>query len=388
MSGASELRALLRKPGPILAPGVYDCLSARIVERAGFPVAFISGAAVTASVLGYPDVGLQAMPEILNQSRNIARCVSIPVLIDVDTGYGNALNVMRTVREFEAAGLAGIFFEDQTFPKRCGHFEGKKVIPAEEMAVKIKAACEARRNSDFVIIARTDSRALLGLDDAIARSQRYVEAGADIIFVEAMLSVEEMKKVAGVLRVPLQANLGEGGKTPMVHYQELHDAGFKLISYSGTLQRTAIRGNAGCAGGAEARGHDEYRVSREDLQSGRAQRVVGPGAVLPTRGAAVRPDHGYRGIVAQGIAGTHRGARRGHEDTTHLAARGGPRVRPGTQLAPQRRVSWRAAVVRHGHRGTGHVPRLGELFQTERWMPGLHRRRPDEAPARPSSRPI
>jgi len=242
MSGASELRALLRKPGPILAPGVYDCLSARIVERAGFPVAFISGAAVTASVLGYPDVGLQAMPEILNQSRNIARCVSIPVLIDVDTGYGNALNVMRTVREFEAAGLAGIFFEDQTFPKRCGHFEGKKVIPAEEMAVKIKAACEARRNSDFVIIARTDSRALLGLDDAIARSQRYVEAGADIIFVEAMLSVEEMKKVAGVLRVPLQANLGEGGKTPMVHYQELHDAGFKLISYSGTLQRTAIRG--------------------------------------------------------------------------------------------------------------------------------------------------
>ncbi len=241
MSGARRLRELLGKPGPILAPGVYDCISAKTAERAGFPAAFISGAAVTASVLGYPDVGLQAMPEILGQSRNIARAVGIPVLVDVDTGYGNALNVMRTVREFEAAGLAGIFFEDQTFPKRCGHFEGKKVIPPEEMVVKIRAACEARRSDDFVIIARTDSRALLGLDDAIARSQRYVEAGADIIFVEAMLSVEEMRRVAQAVKAPLQANLGEGGKTPMVHFKELHELGFKLISYSGTLQRTAIR---------------------------------------------------------------------------------------------------------------------------------------------------
>ena len=241
MNGARRLRELLGTAGSLLAPGVYDCISARVVERAGFPVAFISGAAVTASVLGYPDIGLQAMPEILTQSRNVARCIGIPVLVDVDTGYGNALNVMRTVREFEAAGVAGIFFEDQTFPKRCGHFEGKKVIPAEEMAVKIQAACEARRSDDFVIIARTDSRALHGLDDAIARSQRYVEAGADIIFVEAMVSIDEMKKVARALKVPLQANLGEGGKTPMVHFRELHEAGFKLISYSGTLQRTAIR---------------------------------------------------------------------------------------------------------------------------------------------------
>lgn len=241
MSAARQLRELLGEPGPILAPGVYDCISARIVERAGFPAAFISGSAVTASLLGYPDVGLQAMPEILNQSRNIARCVGIPVLVDVDTGYGNALNVMRTVREFEAAGLAGIFFEDQTFPKRCGHFEGKKIIPADEMAVKVQAACEARRSRDFVIIARTDSRALLGLDDAIARARRYVAAGADVIFVETMQSVDEMKQVARSLAVPLQANLGEGGKTPMVHFKELHEAGFKLISYSGTLQSAAIR---------------------------------------------------------------------------------------------------------------------------------------------------
>ena len=241
MNGAKRLRELLAGPGPILAPGVYDCISAKVAERAGFPAAFISGAAVTASVLGYPDVGLQAMPEILNQSRNIARCADIPVLVDVDTGYGNALNVMRTVREFEAAGLAGIFFEDQTFPKRCGHFEGKQVIPSEEMVVKIKAACEARRSDDFVIIARTDSRALSGLDHAIERGCRYAEAGADIIFVEALLSVDEMKQVTEAIHVPLQANLGEDGKTPMVPFQELYGMGFKLISYSGTLQRTAIK---------------------------------------------------------------------------------------------------------------------------------------------------
>ncbi len=241
MDGAKRLRELMAAPGPIVSPGVYDCVSAKAVERAGFPTAFISGAAVTASVLGYPDVGLQTMPEILNQSRNIARCVEIPVLVDVDTGFGNALSVMRTVREFEAAGLAGIFFEDQTFPKRCGHFEGKKVVPVEEMAVKVQAACEARRSDNFVVIARTDSRAIHGLDHAMERAVKYHEAGADIIFVEAMLTVEEMKKVAKSVPGPLQANLGEGSKTPMIHYQELYEMGYKLISHSGLTQRTAIR---------------------------------------------------------------------------------------------------------------------------------------------------
>jgi len=241
-TAASRFRALIAQPGPVLAPGVYDCVSAKVVERAGFPAAFISGAAVTASVLGYPDVGLQTMPEILNQVRNIARCVDIPMLIDVDTGYGNALNVMRTVREFEAAGVAGIFIEDQTFPKRCGHFEGKKVVPCEEMVTKIKAATAARRSDDFFIIARTDSRAINGLDDAIARSQAYVEAGADMIFVEAMLSEAEMAKVTSSIKAPLQANLNESNKTPMLPIEKLHKMGFKLISHSGLLQRTAIRG--------------------------------------------------------------------------------------------------------------------------------------------------
>lgn len=242
MDGAKKLRALLARPGPVIAPGVYDCISAKVVERAGFDAAFVSGAAVTASVLGYPDVGLQTMPEILGQVRNMARAVDIPLLVDVDTGYGNALSMMRTVREFESAGAAGIFFEDQTFPKRCGHFEGKKLISTDEMAVKVRAACEARRSGDFVIVARTDGRALEGLDGAIKRAQAYVEAGADVIYVEALLSEEEMRQAAREINAPLQANMSEGSrKTPVVHYEVLHEIGFKIISYSGLLQRTAIK---------------------------------------------------------------------------------------------------------------------------------------------------
>jgi methylisocitrate lyase len=226
-----------------VAPGIYDCISARVVERAGFNAAFVSGAAVTASVLGYPDVGLQTLPEILGQVRNMTRTVDIPLIVDIDTGYGNALNVMRTVREFEAAGAAALFFEDQTFPKRCGHFEGKKLIPVEEMVVKIRAACEARRSRDLVIIARTDARALEGLDHAIARANTYVEAGADAIFVEALLSEDEMRQAARAIRAPLQANMSEGNsKTPVLPFDVLHEIGFKIISYSGLLQRTAVRG--------------------------------------------------------------------------------------------------------------------------------------------------
>lgn len=243
MHGAARLRELLSKPGPVIAPGVYDCISAKTVERAGYEAAFVSGAAVTASVLGYPDVGLQTMPEILAQVRNMARAVEIPLIVDIDTGYGNALNVMRTVREFEGAGAAALFFEDQTFPKRCGHFEGKKLIPVDEMVVKIRAACEARRSNDLVIIARTDARALEGLDNAIERSIVYAQAGADMIYVEALLDESEMRTAARRIPAPLQANMSEGnGKTPVLHFDVLHEIGFKVISYSGLLQRTAIRG--------------------------------------------------------------------------------------------------------------------------------------------------
>ena len=245
MHPAGNLRKLLKEPGPILCPGIYDCLSAKVVERAGLPCAIISGAAVTASRLGYPDVGLQTMSEILDQARNIARSVTIPVIADIDTGYGNALNVMRTISEFESAGLAGIFFEDQTFPKKCGHFEGIEVIPTEEMAIKIRAACEARQSKDFVLIARTDARGHYGLKEAIARGRAYAAAGADIIFIEALLSEADLREVGKSIDAPLQANIVEGGKTPNIGYRELHEMGFKLISYSGTLQRTAITGMLG-----------------------------------------------------------------------------------------------------------------------------------------------
>lgn len=243
MDPSKRLRQLLQQPGPVLAPGVYDCISAKVVERAGYDAAFVSGAAVTASVLGYPDVGLQTMPEILAQVRNMARSVAIPLIVDIDTGYGNALNMMRAIREFEAAGAAGAFFEDQGFPKRCGHFEGKKLISTGEMAVKVRAACEARRSADFVIIARTDARAIEGLDGAVERANAYVEAGADVIYVEALLSEDEMRGAAAAIKAPLQANMSEGNrKTPVVDYRRLHEIGFKIISYSGLLQRTAIRG--------------------------------------------------------------------------------------------------------------------------------------------------
>lgn len=239
---AAKLRELLRQPGPVLCPGIYDCLSAKVVERAGLPCAIISGAAVTASRLGFPDVGLQTMSEILDQARNIARSVAIPVIADIDTGYGNALNVTRAICEFESAGVAGVFLEDQTFPKKCGHFEGIDVIPAEEMAIKIRAACEARRNKDFVIIGRTDARARHGLKEAIERGRAYAAAGADVIFVEALLSEAELREVGKAIDAPLQANIVEGGKTPNIGFRELYEMGYKLITYSGTLQRTAITG--------------------------------------------------------------------------------------------------------------------------------------------------
>ena len=247
INGARRLRELLNQEGVLLSAGTYDCVSAKVAERAGFPVLSISGAALAASVLGYPDVGLPTMPEVLNQARNIARCVEVPVTVDADTGYGNALNAMRATREFEAAGIAGMMIEDQVFPKRCGHFEGKKIIPAEEMVVKIQAVCEARRNADFVIIGRTDARAIHGIDEAIRRALMYCEAGADMIFVESMMSVEEMRKVAKAIPKPLKANMNEGGKTPPVHYNELYEMGYKLINYSGMLQRTAIRAMADVA---------------------------------------------------------------------------------------------------------------------------------------------
>ena len=238
---ATSLRELLKSPKRLASAGVYDCLSARAVELAGLDVASVSGAAVTASRLGYPDVGLQTFPEVVATVARIAESIAIPVVVDADTGYGNALNAVRAAHAFEAAGLAGMMVEDQTFPKRCGHFEGKSVVPRDEMVAKISALCAGRRSDEFIIVGRTDARAVNGLEDAIERACLYVEAGADMIFVESLLSADEMREVCRRIPAAVRANMGEGGKTPMIAMGDLFEYGFKLVNYSGTLQRTGIR---------------------------------------------------------------------------------------------------------------------------------------------------
>jgi len=225
------------------APGIYDCLTARVAEQAGAEAVIVTGAGVAASLLGTPDVGLLTMSEVLAQTRNIVRSVKIPVVADCDTGYGNPINVQRTIREFENAGVAALFMEDQVAPKRCGHFEGKQIIPTEEMVQKLRAACDARVDPDLLIIARTDARAVAGPEEAIIRSREYVQAGAEMMFVEAPHSRDELVHIGKELQslgVPLMINLVEGGKTPMVPVAELGDMGFSFISFSGSMQKTAI----------------------------------------------------------------------------------------------------------------------------------------------------
>lgn len=240
MKKTTRLRKLIDQEGIIVSPGVYDCLSAKLAERTGFKMIGITGAGLAASLLGYPDVGITSMAEVLNQTRNIVKSVDIPVFADCDTGYGNALNVYRTIQEFEDAGVAGLFMEDQKYPKRCGHFEGKQLISTEEMVKKIEAALDARRDSDLVIMARTDARAVYGLDAAIERANAYVEAGVDMIFIEAPRTVEELQRVAKAVEVPSMANMVEGGKTPIVSVQDLEEMGFKFASFSGSAQKIAL----------------------------------------------------------------------------------------------------------------------------------------------------
>ncbi len=242
MRPTTRLRQLLARPRLLLAPGASDPLSARVVEEAGFEAVYVTGSGVSVGHLGLPDIGLATMTEMVDQIRRIAGAVAIPVVADADTGYGNALNVQRTVREYEAAGVAGLHLEDQEFPKRCGHLEGKRVIPVETMVARIRAACEARRDDDLVVIARTDARAVLGLDAALRRAEAYRAAGADVLFVEAPVGEAEVEAVARALAgVPLLINLGGGGKTPMLPAGRLEALGFRLAIYPGDLQKAAIR---------------------------------------------------------------------------------------------------------------------------------------------------
>jgi carboxyvinyl-carboxyphosphonate phosphorylmutase len=231
MRATTKLRQMLNTPGIIVAPGAYDGLSARLIERQGFSAIYMTGAGTAASALGQPDVGLTTLTEMTTHASHIASCVSLPVIADADTGYGNALNVIRTVREYERAGVAAIHLEDQVFPKKCGHIAGKAVIPAKEFAEKIRAAAENRTDPDFVIIARTDARAVNGLDDAIARSLLYREAGADVIFVEAPTSREEIERVAKEIHAPLLSNQVPGGRTPALTASELEKLGYKIVIF-------------------------------------------------------------------------------------------------------------------------------------------------------------
>lgn len=241
MNPTKEFRELIRRDEILAAPGAYDAASASLVEQAGAEVVYLSGSSISTSTHGYPDVGLTTLTEMTTRARQAVTAVDIPVFSDADTGYGNPINVRRTVEEFEAAGVAGIHIEDQVFPKRCGHFEGKDVIPAEEMVQKIRAACDSRRDDAFQIIARTDARAVEGFDAAIDRARKYREAGADVVFFEAPESRDELERAAEAIDAPLLANMTEGGKTPMLTTAELESAGYSIALFPATGFKAALK---------------------------------------------------------------------------------------------------------------------------------------------------
>lgn len=241
-SRASRLRQLLKESEPILAPGAYDALSARLIEEAGFPVVYMTGFGTSASLLGRPDVGFLTMTEMVDNARRIVQAVGLPVIADADTGYGNPINVIRTVKEYEAAGVAGIHIEDQVGPKKCGHMEGKQLITSSEMVTKLRAAVAARHSADFLIIARTDARTVEGLEAAIKRAKAYREAGADMLFIEAPQSKEEIAAVARAFPdVPLLFNWVEAGKTPPMPLAELKQLGFRIVIFPVSALLTATQ---------------------------------------------------------------------------------------------------------------------------------------------------
>jgi methylisocitrate lyase len=228
MNPAQRIRDLVAGD-TVLMPGVYDALTARIAARVGFDIVFISGYSVSAARLGEPDFGFLTQSEMADAARSVTRVSDAPVIVDADTGYGNAVNVIRTVHDFQDAGAAGVFLEDQVWPKKCGHFQGKQVVPTEEHAAKIRAAADARGERDLFIVARTDARQPLGVEAAIERCLAYKEAGADALFVEAPQSTEELEQIAAALPAPLVANMIERGVTPHLTRSELRDLGYQLI---------------------------------------------------------------------------------------------------------------------------------------------------------------
>ena len=229
MEKAEMIRRSLKKSGQLVMPGVYDALSARIATKTGFEVIFISGYSLAATMLGEPDFGILTQTEMLSAAQRICSVTDLPVIVDADTGYGNAINVIRTVDELIRIGAAGMFLEDQVWPKRCGHMKGKQVIPLEEQLKKLQAAIDAKRNRDFFIVARTDVRQALGLNEAITRGIAFKKAGADAVFIEAPETKEEMLEIVRCVPGPLVANMLERGVTPLMGPQELRDLGFDLV---------------------------------------------------------------------------------------------------------------------------------------------------------------
>src|SRR5881275_3399318 len=240
MSKSKRLRELIAK-GAIVLPGVPNAAMARQVERLGFDAVYVSGAGMANATVGVPDIGLLTLIEVVHLAGYVAKAVNIPAIVDADTGFGGAENVARTIRELEAAGLAGCHIEDQEFPKRCGHLAGKSIVDVEEMVGKIKAAIGARRDPDFMIIARTDARAVVGFDRAVERAGEYIAAGADAIFPEALQSLEEFRDFAKEIETPLLANMTEFGKSPLLSFQELSDFGYRMVIFPMSAFRVSMK---------------------------------------------------------------------------------------------------------------------------------------------------
>ena len=238
MSKGKIFRDALKR-GMVTAPGCFECIGARAIERAGFEAVYMTGAG-TAATLGYPDFGLVTMTEMVDNAGRIAAAVDVPVIADADTGYGNELNVTRTVREYEARGVAGIHIEDQSFPKKCGHLDDKEIVPREEWLAKIRAAVAARRSADFTIIARTDARAVLGFDEAVARGNAALAAGADMVFLEAPQTLEEVAAVPRLVKGPCLLNVVRHGKTPEIDLREAERLGYRLAIVPGLLLKSVI----------------------------------------------------------------------------------------------------------------------------------------------------
>ncbi|MBI5764552.1 MAG: methylisocitrate lyase [Planctomycetes bacterium] len=243
-------------------PGAFNALAARAIEKAGFEAVYVSGAGLSNAVYGLPDVGLITLTEAVAHAKAICAAVTVPVVVDGDTGFGEAINMARTVAEMEAVGVSGIHFEDQVLPKKCGHLDGKELIPAEAMAEKLRAACAARHDKDFLIIARTDARGVTNFDDAVDRAKRYLDAGADAIFPEAMQSADELAEFASKVKAPLLANMTEFGKTPLLPLKDLERMGYRMVIYPQSALRVAYAAIASMLADLKSKGDQNDWVSR------------------------------------------------------------------------------------------------------------------------------